>query len=411
MHVLLVFHAPPFPPDIGPSRRHYHVLSETMKRHDVTVLSLGTPSERIQLLEHTGVEPSRVHYVAGDRTTARKALRAAAYLTTARSHFRRLRIRRMQQAIDRVTRAARFDVAYFSTVMLGCYRLPRGIPLVGDTHNVEHDTLMRAAAAAPERWRRVYYGAQAVLTRREERRHLAKFDIVCATSPRDRSVLHALAPRIRIDVVPNGIDLEKYSPPPTSRREDGVLLFTGLMSYYPNQHAVLRFARNVLPLVRQRVPHARLIVAGADPSCAVRALAGEHVDITGRVADVRPYYARAHAVVVPLSIGGGTRVKVLEAMAMGVPVVSTALGCEGLDVVDGRSVLIGDSDAALADAVVRVLQSPTLAESLVTHGREVARQYGWGRIGQVLDAVMQTAASERAPFGRAPSAAGACRAY
>jgi glycosyltransferase involved in cell wall biosynthesis len=109
------------------------------------------------------------------------------------------------------------------------------------------------------------------------------------------------------------------------------------MSYYPNVHAVLRLVRGILPLVRERVPHARVVVAGADPPASICALAGEAVEITGRVADIRPCYAQAHALVVPLAIGGGTRVKVLEALAIGVPVVSTTVGCEGLDVNDGES--------------------------------------------------------------------------
>lgn len=397
MKVLMVFHAPPFPPDIGPSRRHYHVLMEVMKRHDVHVLSLGTKDDRERLLAHTGLPPSRVIFVAGDRTRPRKALRSAMYLMTARSDFRRLRLGALQRHLDRLTCPNAFDVVYFSTAMLGCYRLPGSVPLVGDTHNVEHDNLARAAAAAPEPWRRLHFRAQAVLTRREERAHLQKFDIVCATSSRDRELLMRAAPRARVEVIPNGIDLDKYAAPIVDGHERGRILFTGLMSYYPNQHAVLRFVRHVWPLVQTRVPGARFVVAGADPPSSIRALASDQIEVTGRVPDVRPFYSRASAFAVPLSIGGGTRVKVLEAMAMGVPVVSTSLGCEGLDVVDGRSVLLADSDRAMADALVRVLQVPALTASLRAHGATVAKSYDWRRIGTLLDAVIRTAAALPGP--------------
>ena len=410
MKIVMVFHAPPFPPDIGPSRRHYHVLTETMKRHDVTVLSLGTDAERSVLLEHTGLDPRRVHFAPGDRTRTRKALRSAAYLATGRSDFNRLRVAGLQRLIDGAVNATSFDVAYFSTVMLGCYRLPARMPLVGDTHNVEHDNLARAARTAPEPWRRAHFHAQAALTRREERAHVRRFDVVCATSSRDREVLRRLAPGAEVAIVPNGIDLEKYLPRPAAQREEGLLLFTGLMSYYPNVHAVLRLVRGVLPLVRARVPHARVVVAGADPPPSIRALAGEGVEITGRVADIRPYYARAHALVVPLAIGGGTRVKVLEALATGVPVVSTAVGCEGLDLVHAESVLLADSDRAIANAVVRVIEQPALASSLVRAGTAVARSYDWRRIGGVLDDVIRAAAAQRRPAAFEHHA-GTCSAY
>jgi glycosyltransferase involved in cell wall biosynthesis len=391
MKVLMVFHAPPYPPDIGPSRRHYHVLTETMRRHDVTVLSLGSAADRKRLLDHTGLDRSRVRFVSGDRSRARKFVRASRCLLSGTSDFGRLRLPAMQQALDAALSAERFDAVYCSTVMLGCYRLPRGIPLVGDTHNVEHDALARAAAAAPARWRQRDFGVQAALTRREEQTYLRKFDVVCATSSRDLTVFKRLAPGVRVEVVPNGIDLEKYTPPVHPRREPGLLLFTGLISYYPNQHAILRFVRRVLPLVRERTPHARLMIVGADPPARIRALESEGVHVTGWVPDVRPYYARAHVSVVPLRIGGGTRVKVLESMAMGVPVVSTSLGCEGLDVENERSVLIADSDAALARAIVRVLRAPTLARSLAAHGREIAAAYDWRDIGCTLDDVLRTA--------------------
>ena len=169
------------------------------------------------------------------------------------------------------------------------------------------------------------------------------------------------------------------------------MLFTGLMSYYPNQHGILRFTERVLPLVRARVPYARLRIVGANPSAAVRALASDHVEVTGRVPDVRPAYARADVSVVPLWIGGGTRVKALEAFAMGVPVVSTPLGCEGLDVRDGRSVLIGRTDEELADAIVALMTRPALRSALVAEGLAVADEYDWRRVGLALEAAFRRA--------------------
>jgi glycosyltransferase involved in cell wall biosynthesis len=401
--ILMAFHAPPYPPDIGPSRRHYHVLAETLKRHDVTVLSLGTADDRAAFDERFGGGVMARVFVPNSRGAAVNAALCVWYLATGRSDFHRLRRRAFQQALDELG-ARGFDLAYFSTTMLGCYRLPAPLPLVGDTHNVEHDNLARASRETRTRWRRGFYRAQARLTRREELAYASRFSIVCATSERDRALLEGLAPGVATSVVPNGIDLEKYRRPSDASPRPGELLFTGLMSYYPNGHGVLRFVERVLPAVRRRVPHARLRIVGADPPAAVRALASAHVEVTGRVPDVRPAYARAEACVVPLWIGGGTRVKALEAMAMGVPIVSTPLGCEGLEVRDGRSVLIGHTDEQLADAVVAVLTRPALRGALAAEGLAVAEDYDWRRVGLALEAVFRRA-RRAAVDGRRPGLA------
>jgi glycosyltransferase involved in cell wall biosynthesis len=391
MRVLMVFHAPPSSPDMGPSRRHYHVLAETVKRHDVTVLSLGSPADEAAFMERFGAVCQRAVFVPNYYGTAINAARCGWYLATARSDFHRLYRSAFQRALDRLVQDGAFDVVYCSTTMLGCYRLPEHLPLVGDTHNVEHDNLARASRESPERWRRAFYRRQAALTRREELAYSSRFSVVCATSERDRLLISALAPGVPTVVVPNGIDTEKYRPVSDDGIEPGAMLFTGLMRYYPNEHGARRFVARVLPEIVRRVPHARLWIVGADPPASLRALASRHITLTGRVPDVRPYYARAEIAVVPLWIGGGTRVKVLEAMAMGVPIVSTPLGCEGLDVRDGRTALIGDGDEALADAVVRALTQPALRRQLVAQGAALAEEYDWRRVALALEAAFRVA--------------------
>ena len=390
MKVLMAFHTPPCPPDFGPSRRHFYLLAEALKRHDVTVLSLGSDEDREAFRASFGERQIEHVFVPKGCGTARNAALCGWYLATGRSDFHRLRRGAFQRALDDLVARHRFDLAYFSTTMLGCYRLPQHLPLVGDTHNIEHDNLMRAAREGREAWRRTFYRAQAVLTRREEIAYASRFSVVCTTSDRDRRLLAPLVD-VPIAVVPNGIDLQKFRRSARRQPRPGSIMFTGLMSYYPNQHGVRRFVERVLPRVVARVPHAHFRIVGASPPAAVRALASPHVEVTGWVDDVRPFYEEAEACVIPLWIGGGTRLKALEAMAMGVPIASTALGCEGLDVCDGRSVLFGDDEDALANAVVRVLTEPALRDVLTAEASSVARGYDWRRVGLALQAVFTQA--------------------
>jgi polysaccharide biosynthesis protein PslH len=396
MNILMVFHAPPCPPDLGPSRRHYHELSELLARgHRVSVLSYGNEEHRRQFAAELGDRCAAFRFVPLHRSALSKTLTRAWHLATARSDFSRLCARRMQRALDEMVARDRFDVISFSTTMLGGLRLPEGVPLVGDTHNVEFDNLRRAFEATRHPLLRAYFRLQASMTRRSEVAFTRRFDVVCVTSERDRRLLQDAVPEARISVVPNGVDLNAHRVH-GGPREPGTILFTGLMSYYANQHGVMHFVRDVFPRVCARAPNARLLIVGAAPALSVQRLASDRITVTGYVDDVRPFFQRAEAYVIPLHIGGGTRVKALQAMAMGLPIVSTSVGCEGLEVEHGREVLLADDSADFADALVRVLQDPVLRDTLTRNAAERVRAYDWSRIGDDLNETFRrAAASER----------------
>jgi glycosyltransferase involved in cell wall biosynthesis len=395
MNILMVFHAPPYPPDLGPSRRHYHELAELLERgHRISVLSYGSEDDRRGFLAHFGARCARVRFVPLHGGRVSKFARRAWTLAQGRSDLARLLTRRLQHALDEMAASDRFDVIAFSTTMLGGLRLPPGVPLVGDTHNVEFDNLRRAFEQTPRGLLREYFRVQAALTRGEETRYTRRFDVVCTTSERDRRVLRAAVPDARIEVVPNGVDLDAHRAD-DRERDPGAIAFTGLMSYYPNWHGLRGFLQEVFPRVAAQVPHAHLLAVGAEPPAALRRLAAANVVVTGYVPDVRPYLRRAEVYIVPLHIGGGTRVKVLQAMAAGVPIVSTPLGCEGLEVEDGRQVLLARDPEAFARAVVRLLRDATLRRSIVRQALVHVRQYDWRRIGGRLNEVVTAAARMR----------------
>ena len=278
-----------------------------------------------------------------------------------------------------------------SIALLRSLPLPPGVPVVGDTHNVEFDVLRRTGHLSDSVLRRAHARCQWRATRREEGWCARHLDLLLATSARDRTVFETELGVRRVAVIPNGIDPREFGPSRV-QPEPGTVLFSGLMNYSPNEQAVRWFLDAVFPLVLGRVPGARLIVAGAAPPAWLAARASDRVEVTGRVPDMRPYLERAAVAVAPLRIGGGTRVKILEAQAVGRPVVSTPLGAEGLDLRHGESVLLADTAEAFAACVADALTRGDLASRLAMNGRQhVLRHYNWDRIGETLHEVLDAA--------------------
>ena len=201
-------------------------------------------------------------------------------------------------------------------------------------------------------------------------------------------------PRNVIEVVANGVDLEIWQPPDLEQEVAGRIIFTGSMDYYPNVSAVLFFAQACWPLIREQVPHAHWLIVGRNPPPEVQQLAElPGVTVTGSVPDTRPYFAEAEVAIVPLQIGSGTRLKILEALSMQKAVVSTSLGAEGLSVVHDKHLLIADDPPAFAQSVVELLQQPERRRTLGEVGRRlVEAEYSWERCGEqlldVLDRVL-----------------------
>jgi polysaccharide biosynthesis protein PslH len=382
--VLYIAYASPVPSRLGPARRHYHVLEQLARFYDVSFLSLGDRSEAQAFERQFGDRLRGFTFVPRSAGRGRRHVRKVARTILGRCDFLPALERELGQACARVTAEQTFDAIVLSSVLLRSLPLPDEVPLVADTHNVEFDVLRRTAAHADNPLLRFYARRQWPATRREERRCGESVGLLLATSARDRHLFERELGLRRVAVVPNGVDLTEFGPSSRDPATD-TILFSGLMSYYPNQQAVRWFIRDVFPAVLRRRPGARLVVAGAAPPRWLSALAGPRVEVTGFVPDIRPYLARAAVVVAPLLIGGGTRVKILEALAMERPVVSTSLGAEGLDLAHGASVLVADTPQAFSDAIVAVLEEPGLARQLGSRGRlHVAEHFDWNWIGNGL---------------------------
>lgn len=325
----------------------------------------------------------RAFYVrpAGPRALqiARKLMRTA----TLRCDFLPPTQRALRSELSAIVSREHFDAVVLSHLLMADVSLPEDTVVIADSHNVEFDVLRRIARARGSPVRRAYATVQGAATKRAEARCGLRVHSLLATSGRDKALFqHELG--LAAVVIPNGIDLSEFQRvvasegPPT-------ILFAGLMSYHPNDEAIRWFLDAVLPLVQQQRPDVRMVVAGAAPASWLRRRACETLWVTGPVDDMRPHLRAATVVVAPIRHGGGTRVKILEAMATGRPVVSTSIGCEGLGITHENGVLIADDSRGFADMVLRVLGDADLAARLVDDGHtHVTRYFDWDAIGTQL---------------------------
>jgi sugar transferase (PEP-CTERM/EpsH1 system associated) len=293
--------------------------------------------------------------------------------------------------LERILHERSFDAIQIESVHLIAYAkrirqlFPR-VRLICDWHNIESEILTRYAAQDSNPLRALYARRTATLARQMENEFLHLGDAHTVCSERERQVLLQRAPQARIEVVGNGVDVEYFAADPAQNEVRRDLVFLGRMDYHANIDAAVYFAKKIWPLIRERRPDLRFVIVGAHPAREILALrALQAVSVTGTVDDVRPYYRSALAAVVPLRVGGGTRLKVLEAMAAGTPVVSTTLGAEGLAVTAGKDILLADSSEAIADAVTSLQANSPACQDLVTNARNLVRaQYDWPVIGDVL---------------------------
>ncbi|MBL0275918.1 MAG: glycosyltransferase [Anaeromyxobacter sp.] len=402
MKILMAIHTLKFPTESGVTKRTFHLLEEMTRRHEVTALALGSPEDEARVRQQIGHQCREIVYVDGRVPRWVSLVTRIRLGLTGRSLLRQQVSARFQRALDELVRRERFDLVILSFPGLTYYRLPPGIPTITDTHNVEYDIWRRYASQSRGLVARAYHRYQAWLMKRDELAACRGGDALLTTSERDRDVFQADLPAQSIHVVPNGVDLDFFTPPPVEPRPNS-LVFCGLMNWAPNDEGMTFFLDRVFPLVQQEVPDATLTIVGANASRALQRRATDRIVVTGYVTDVRPYVAAGQVYVIPLLVGGGTRLKALEAMAMRKPIVTTSVGCEGIDLVQGESALFADAPEGLAAAIVRLFREPALRAHLADRASALAhQQYGWRSIGDRLDAIAGEVVARRRTGGAAP---------
>jgi polysaccharide biosynthesis protein PslH len=388
------------PLDKGGKLRTWHLMRHLARRHHITFLSFadpGTPEALRAEMSAVCAELVTVPRREPTKGSVRFLLDAASYVIRRLPYaVGKYRSSDLQTRMVDLLATGDFDLVvcdFLAPVANVPAHLP--CPSVLFTHNVEAEIWRRHADTARSPLRKALLSAQWRRTVRFERDAVRRFDLVLAVSDTDRrTLLQAYGPlRQAVHVVPTGVDTG-YFADVTGPVRPRHMVFTGSMDWLPNEDGMLYFVRDVLPLIRREEPEATVAIVGRAPTPAIVKLGSEHgVEVTGRVDDVRPHMAEGAVYIVPLRIGGGTRLKIFEAMAMGKPVVSTTIGAEGLPVEPGADVLIADSPAAFADAVVRLFRNDEERTRIAEAGRRlVAQQYDWSAVFGHLEQALEAAA-------------------
>jgi polysaccharide biosynthesis protein PslH len=379
-----------WPLNTGGRLRSFHTISELSRRHRVAVLTThgphDDPAELAVQLPRCDVQ-SFAHRPPKQGSWRLAGALAGSWLSARPVDLWKWTVPRLRAEAARLVDHGRVDVC-IADFLAAVPNLPRvsRVPVVLFEHNVEHMIWKRLAEVERRPWRRLLLGIESGKMRRYEARACARADLTVAVSEEDRSLLARTAPNARVDAIPTGVDTSYFQPDGQHESPAG-LVFTGSMDWYPNEEGLLHFLEEVLPLVRREVPEAALTVVGRAPSPRLReAAARAGARVTGRVEDVRPYMADAAVYVVPLRVGGGTRLKIFEALAMAKAVVSTTVGAEGLPLVPGRHFLAADAPAAFADAVVALLRDPARRRALGAAGRRLVEQrYSWPQVAREFE--------------------------
>ena len=398
MRILVITPDWPYPPHQGTALRNWQLLQAATSEHEVHLLSLAAAPPTREAEQAIRAVTVSAEWLPAPQRSLRQRL-ATLFGTPLPDMARRLWSPALVERAADVIATSRVhlvqaeglevaEMALKATAGAQARLRGRRVPVLFNDQNAEW-LLQRSAALVdlrqPRRWLRMLYSlAQWQRLRRYEAVLIRAAALTTAVSPEDARALSQLAGR-PVRVVPNGIAVDAWQhiadARPEQRVEPNTLLFTGKLDYRPNVDALCWFCAAVLPRVRAAYPAARLLIVGRDPAPAVQALAGPGLEVIGAVPDIQPYFARAAVYVIPMRMGSGARIKLLEAWAAGVPVVTTTAGAAGLAGRPDEHLLVADDPATLATQIGRLLVDPALGQRLAAAGRAlVAARYDWSVI-------------------------------
>ena len=385
----------PYPPDNGSKIRIFNLLRELSTHHEITLLSFVDPEDQPGEESPLRSVCERVRVFPRPTRNGSNLMSLAGYVSPTPRHLVTTHSPQMSQAVQTELREEHYDALVASQRRMAPYAAPiSGLPKVWE--EVETTVIREASLHERPPLRRL----RRELTWAKERAHIRRmvrhFDACTVVSQEEAKHLRAIAPRLpRLVVVPNGVDLNHYKPMVVLPQPD-TLVFNGSLTYAPNYDAVKYFLQEIYPQIVAHRPGVRLAITGRTEGVDLSRLhRDEDVTLTGHVRDVRPIVAGSWVCVAPLRIGGGTRLKILEAMALGTPVVATRKGAEGLRVEHAKDILLAEDAGSFASEVIALLEDTALRHRLAVSGRQtVERTYGWRPIGERLDTLLRELVTE-----------------
>jgi sugar transferase (PEP-CTERM/EpsH1 system associated) len=407
MKILLTLRQPLYPADTGDKVRSLNIFSRLAKRASIHVVSFadiaidGASTRKMQ-------ELFEAYTPVPWQETKKYSLTFYKELFT--NQFSVLPYFLQKCCLPRFLSTVRSLLAREQFDLFFCDFLHTAVPLLQCSftpkivfeHNVEFQLRKRKWQVEQNPLRKMVFGTEWRKTRPLEAQVCRSFDHVFTVSDEDRQTIRHEFGVDRVSTLPTGVDTDFFYPA-ESPSVPGRLVFVGSMDWDPNEDGVVWFLQSVYPLIRQAVPNVSFVVVGRAPSPRFRAIAAKvpAVEVTGTVPDVRPYLSQAEVVVVPLRIGGGTRIKIPEAMAMAKAVVSTPIGAEGLPFQDSKQIRLAEQPRDFADAVIELLKNTSLRKAMESAARkEVAANHGWeavvDKVEEVLDRLVSN--GERSAF-------------
>ena len=393
MKILFLSPTVPYPLTDGGRIRVFNLLKQIAQKNEVSLLALETQPTDADSIRHIQDLGIRSHLVPNSSTLPRVSLSTLflAFFKRQPITVARYNVPAYRQKLRELLSAETFDLVHYEMFHTAQFYSETDLPRVLSQQNVDSAIWRRLQGETSNLFYKCAYWTQQLAFQSYERVVSPKFDAVTCTSDIDAAVFQQHCAEDVVEVIPNGVDVTHFHPDVTSE-EQAHLIYIGSMDWYPNEDAVSFFVEEVLPQIQNSVPDVKFSIVGGNPSASVQKLTDrEGVVVTGRVPDIKPYFAEATVFVVPLRIGSGTRLKILEALAMGKAVVSTTVGAEGLALRDREEIFIADEPKGFAEAVTQLLTDSSLRRKIGENGRaRVEQDYDWRNIGKKLLDVYET---------------------